>query len=136
MTIETLPVASDIRIESRLRPEQVSSALSNDTELDADIESRIERHRAELEMKLAGIESTEDRQIRATEAITYRALASLFGSAGHLNKTYWEMADRYRELYADAVDDLLGTSEDTAAAKELTAVTPRSHSLRADVLWP
>lgn len=136
MTIDTLPVASDIRIESRLKPEQVSDAIADEMEFDADIESRIERHRAELEMKIAGVDTSSDKQIRATEAMQYRALASVFGSAGHLNRTYWDMSDRYMALYNDAVDDLLGTSPDTTAASELTAVTPRSHSVRANVLWP
>lgn len=136
MTIETLPLPSDLRIEYDLRPEQVGRALTSDAELEEVYAQRIEKYRAVVEKKLRNVENSEDNQTIATEALAIRAAASVFGTAGQLNPVYWQRSRELLEDFNDLIDDLLGTSADEAATKELTTVTPRSHTVRTNVIWP
>ncbi len=48
-----LPTAEDVRIESRLRPEQVDVDLRNDAQLEADVDARISKKAVFVSGKLA-----------------------------------------------------------------------------------
>lgn len=119
MTINTLPEASAIRLESRLKPEQVSLSLASDDELEWDIADRIEKYRAVIEKKIDGVSDSADNQLIAREALQLRVLASLFGSAGHLSPTYWQRGQDLKAESADLLDDLTGTSADVTEAQAL-----------------
>jgi len=112
MTIDTLPSADAVRVESRLRPEQVSAALANVAALNTDIAARIVKYRAVIEGKLEGVATSIRNQIIATEALQLRVLASLYGTAGQLNPAYWERAKELKAESADLIDDLIGSSAD------------------------
>ncbi len=103
MTITTLPAAADIRTDSRLRPEQVSTALADTTALDADITTRITTYEPVINNKIAGVTTSAAYQIIATRALFLRVESSLYGSAGQLNGVYW---DRAKELKAES-DELI-----------------------------
>ena len=112
MTIDTLPAADAVRVESRLRPEQVSAALADAVALNADIAARIVKYRAVIEGKVAGVATSGRNQTIATEALQLRVLASLYGTAGQLNPAYWERAKELKAESADLIDDLTGSSAD------------------------
>jgi len=112
MIITTTPTAPYIRAESRLRPEQVNTALVDTAALEADITARVGKYVAVINKKLAGVTTSADNQIIATEALALRILASLYGSAGFLNPVYWQRAQELKKESEDLIDDLLGTSTD------------------------
>ena len=111
MTITTPPTASYVRIQSRLRPEQVNASFADVTALESDIAARIATHKAVIEKKLSGVITTPDNQVIAAEALALRATASLYGSAGYLNPAYWERANALKAESADLIDDLTGIIE-------------------------
>lgn len=115
MTITTLPTASAIRIESRLRPEQVNVNYANAAALEADVTARIVKYQAVIEKKLASVDNSDANQLIAAEALQLRVLASLFGTAGYLDSQYWDRAQELKAESADLLDDLVGTSADVPA---------------------
>ena len=115
MVITTTPTAPYIRIESRLRPEQVNTVLGDTTALESDITARVGKYVAVINKKLAGVVTSADNQTIATEALALRVLASLYGSAGFLNPAYWQRAQELKKESEDLIDDLLGTSVEDVA---------------------
>ncbi len=121
MTITSPPTAAAVRIESRLRPEQVNPTLADAAALEADIAARITKYKAVIDRKLSTVEDTATHQIIAAEALMLRVLASLFGSAGALNPAYWERAQALKAESADLLDDLTGG--DTVTSVEMLGTT-------------
>ncbi len=123
-----LPTPSQVRIESRLRPEQVSTAFATAADLEVDIATRIPRKAdivgsrlrrvaapyqwpftdAQLTAAYAnetsdiGAADTQEQLELATEATQLYTLASLYGSAGQLNKMYFTRSTEYKDE-ADAI---------------------------------
>jgi hypothetical protein len=119
MALFPLPLASEIRVESRLRPEQVSATLANEAALEADIQNRIAKKVALVESRILESISAADwaamasdvatrRKSLATEATSLYVLASLYGSSGQLNPAYWERANQYRMEAKELMDALTG----------------------------
>lgn len=131
MIITALPLASAIRVESRLRPEQVNLEYANTTELEADITARIGKYAAVINKKIVDAEDTPDNQIIATEALFLRVEASLYGSAGYLNPAYWGRAQELKAESNELLKDLSVGVTDAALSSAL--VTPRTHGGTFDV---
>lgn len=111
MTIETPPTAAAVRIESRLRPEQVNVTYANDAALEADIAARITRYKTIVEKEIADVDDTEENQTTATEALTQRVLASLYGSASPSKPFYRDVRTDKMEEYRDLLGLLKGTAD-------------------------
>jgi len=123
MALSELPTPAEIRIASRLLPEQVSThSLASDADLEADISDRIDEQAAYVEMRLgqaaapraypldgdylanvypnyteSQIDAVTVRQASvAKQAVKLLTLADLFDSAGQLNERYQVEASGYR----------------------------------------
>jgi hypothetical protein len=127
MTITALPTAEEVRIESRLRPEQVSPELADTDALEADIEGRIAEYTAVISNKLSGVGDTANNQLAATLALKKRLLASLYGSAGQLSPAYWEKAKELKAESDEILRDLVNanTLGSDGIANDVFAVNPR-----------
>lgn len=121
MPLPSLPTASEIRIASRLLPEQVSVSLANDTALESDIDGRITEQANYVEMRLGTAAaprawpfSAEYLQLAfpyyTSEQITalgdrhagiaklcvkLLTIGDLYDSAGQLNERYQAEAENY-----------------------------------------
>lgn len=135
--LDSLPTAEEVRIASRLRPEQVSSTLADVAALEADIDGRIEEQGAYVEMRIAQSAAPEfwpfadgvlaaaypaydSTQIAAIEArqssvakqcVKLFSLADLYDSAGQLNERYQAEADSYRARAEALLTQLTGELE-------------------------
>ncbi|HXI16504.1 MAG TPA: hypothetical protein VNM48_09035 [Chloroflexota bacterium] len=140
-----LPTASEVRIASRLRPEQVSSAFTGIDALEADIEGRIQeqasyvRRRlmlrstplawpltsAQVATSLPLFTSEQQQEWRDAEVVGYSesiktlSLGSLYESAGQLNPRYQAQAEDYYARGMRMLDQL---------ADEVARVAGMAHS--------
>lgn len=144
--ISPLPSPEEVRIESRLRPEQVRADLASESDLEVEIEKRIAENAAWAEGRLVaaskpfvwplpdgavraayGDYSTEMiEQHRATQqeqaalAVKQRTLASLYRSAGMGHEFYQRLADSY---YKDAEITLKALLDDVALVSQASTST-------------
>ena len=141
----SLPTAANVRVESRLRPEQVSPAFSTNADLESDIANRIAGKADVVYSKLkraaapyswpyldtqvtqayedqvtanAAIDTNEQKDM-ASQAVDKYTLASLYGSAGQLNSAYWRRADEYK-VEADAI--VAGIAEGILFVKKILMI--------------
>lgn len=146
------PTTAAVRADSRLRPEQVSTAFTS-ADLDADIAARIGRKVSEVETKIYAAVSAQwweaqplEARVRragiATEVAQLLSLASVYGTAGQLNSAYWERANQYRAEAKELLDALLleiartkraEESGDGDASNGAEYVPPQSRSTRVIV---
>lgn len=129
----TLPDAADVRENSRLRPEQVSAEYADTAALEAEVSERIDKKAAMVNGKLARAASpypwpfsdeltaiaypsydadqrtaeTDRQKELATQAVELYALASLYGSAGQLQPSYWKRAAELKAEADELMDELL-----------------------------
>lgn len=142
----TLPEVDDVRDDSRLLPEQVDAAYSSD-DLNADIAERIAAKATTILGKISraaapyvwplsvdliqlaypaytddecAAESTQQ-QALATEATKLLTLASLYGSAGQLNRAYYTKASDYRRESSETLAELVEAISFVRAAQPTTA---------------
>lgn len=120
--IDPLPTASELRIESRLRPEQVSPSLADTSALEDDIETRITQQAAVVEQRILAktlrqpwpfsseyLETAfpayseeqrealgERQQSIAGQVVEYFVLSDLYLSAGQLNEAYLVRSKEYQ----------------------------------------
>ncbi len=119
--LSELPTAEKIRKDSRLRPEQVSVSLANETALEAEIEPIIYAQAEIVEQRLMGaadpllwpfgdeqisqayptydesqrVETLARHSSLAKEAVRLLVLGDLFDSAGALNERYQAESENY-----------------------------------------
>lgn len=134
MPLPVLPTASEIRIASRLLPEQVSVTLANEAALEADIAGRIEEQANYVEMRIgqasaprawpldavylsevykfyspSQITAVGTRQASiASLAVKWLTLADLYDAAGQLNERYDAEAKMYRERGESLLAQIVG----------------------------
>lgn len=130
--LSLLPTAAEVRIASRLRPEQVSSAFANVAALDEDIEGRIAEQAAVVERRLLMASAPlawpltgsqvqaalpffslaqasawqQDQEGLISLCVKYLGLGDLYDSAGQLNPRYQAEADNYMGRGNRMLDDL------------------------------
>lgn len=133
MAITDLPTAAEIRVASRLRPEQVSVYLADTTALEADIDARITEQEGYVEMRLEQAATPQPwpfvtdflsavypdySSVQVTAVITrhnsmaalavkYFTLGDLYDSAGQLNERYQAEADNYMKRGEKVLDQLV-----------------------------
>lgn len=96
MTLATLPTASEIIAESRLRPEQLSRTMT-EADLAADVEARINEQRSVVEVRLSALTTpTSSQSTAASLAVKLLTLSSLYLTAGQLKEEYLERSKEYR----------------------------------------
>lgn len=134
MALAQLPTESEIRLASRLRPEQVSIALADTTALETDIASRITEQANYVEMRLYQASapnaypitdailstaypafdsdqraSVTTRQAGIAElAVKWLTIGDLYDSAGQLNERYQAEADNYKARGEKLLEQLEG----------------------------
>lgn len=143
MALPSLPTASEIRIASRLRPEQVSTTLANDAALESDIDGRIAEQETYVEMRLGTAAaprawpfSAEYLQLafpyytpeqitalgtRHTEiarlCVKLLTIGDLYDSAGQLNERYQAEAANYitrgEKLLSELISEIQTTVSNT-----------------------
>lgn len=135
--LDNLPSAAEIRVASRLLPEQVSVALADDAALERDISDRIDEQANYVEMRLgqaaaprayplesdylAGVypdyNSDQIATVTARQsgiaalAVKWLTLADLYNSAGQLNERYQAEGDAYRARGENLLTQLSGELE-------------------------
>jgi len=133
MALPQLPTASEIRIASRLRPEQVSVALADVAALESDIDDRITEQSDDVEMQIEQAASplawpfSDDTlaaiypnysgdQITGINArqtanakliVKLLAIGDLYDSAGQLNERYQREADNYMRRGEKLLEQLI-----------------------------
>jgi hypothetical protein len=139
MALFPLPSAREVRITSHLRPAQVDAAYVNDSELDADIYSRIARKADFVEESILGAVSLAEwegmtgdvarrRKQLAKDATHKFALASLFRSARRYADAN-EQEAKGKELLGVLTGALLKEFRGVDDTPEKAAPTPRSRLL-------
>lgn len=137
MALPSIPTAAEVRIASRLRPEQVSIAFPDTNAMEADISDRIAEQENYVEMRITqsaaptawpftsamlglvypGYDSdaiiaigTRQGGIAAL-AVKLLTIGDLYDSAGQLNERYQAEADNYRARGEALLTQLTGELE-------------------------
>lgn len=153
MPLPSLPTASEIRIASRLRPEQVSTTLANEAALELDIVGRITEQASYVEMRIGTaaaprawpfsaeylklaypyytpeqITALSDRHAAVARlAVKLLVLGDLYDSAGQLNERYQAEAENYiargEKLLGELIEEIQGTVSKTGDENEGSGVS-------------
>lgn len=134
-----LPEADSIRVESRLRPEQVDATYPNAAALNADIAARIPRAADVVMMRLRKCaapdqwplsdeeEGAVSEQLSlATQATAKRTESSLYFTAGQLREAYRSTGIRLNEEANALIDSICAAVQAKKASREseLLKATP------------